>query len=412
MSNAPQLTRVPSPAPAGGEHASARPRTGPAGRLRRVRRLGNRPPRGAAALAAAVLLAVAGLAACSPGYVLRAAWEEGRILDARRPIRAVVRDTATPPGLRDRLRLVLTARDYAGRVLGLDPGESFTSYAELPRDTLVLVVSASPPYRLAWKTWWFPVVGDLPYKGYFDFGEARRKARELERRGYDTYVRPAAAFSTLGWLPDPLPSPALDTDSVGIVQMVLHEVTHTTYFPGGHPDFGESFATFVGHAGAISFFCEGLRREAPCAEARARWSDARRFGRWLTGLHDRLSALYARDLPREETRRRKEEAMAAARRSYREDVLPAYEGDRVPSGPPGEVNNAWVLSRVLYYRRLDDFERVRRRGAGLHGTLEAILRRARRASSPWEGLDRLLAEPAGGDEGPASGLRRPSPSAP
>ncbi len=350
-----------------------------------------RPP-GSSPLRAVLVLAAALLAAgaCSPLYVLRAGWEEAKLLERRRPIREVVADTATPPELRGRLRLVLQARDYAERALGLRPGDSFTSYATVGRDTLLLVVSAAPRFRLTWKTWWFPIVGSVPYRGYFDFDEAREHARELEAEGWDVHLRPSPAFSTLGWLPDPVLSTTLRQDSVGIVETVIHEITHATYFPSGHADFGESFATFAGHAGAEAFFCRALEREAPCREARDRWHDTRIYGRFLTGLRDSLEALYGRDLPAEEMAERKAAALDAAVRRFGRETAPAFR--TYPDGilDRERLNNAWLLSRVLYYGRLDDFEAVRRREGGVREALRAIIEAARRADEPWAGLDRLL----------------------
>ena len=373
-------------------------------------RLPDRPPSIAGLRAVPVVaLALLAAAACSPVYVLRAGWEEAKLLERRRPIREVVGDTATSPGLRNRLRLVLQARDWAERSLGLRPGDSFTSYAPVERDTLLLVVSAAPRFELSWKTWWFPVVGRVPYRGYFDFAEARAEARELTEDGWDVYVRPSSAFSTLGWLPDPVLSTSLRQDSVGIVETVLHEITHTTYFPSGHADFSESFATFVGHAGAEAFFCRALRRPEACREARDRWHDTRLYGRFLTGLRDSLARLYGRDLPEAETTRRKEEVLSAAADRFAREVAPSFRA--FPAGvlDRDRLNNAWLLSRVLYYGRLEDFEAVRRRSPDLRAAVASLVDSARAAGDPWSGLDRLLAgggggggEPAGREDGGAT----------
>ena len=349
-------------------------------------------PRSARRLLALLPLLLGG---CSPFYVLEAGWHEAKILADRRPIREVVHATTTAPELRGKLRLVLDARDFAERSLGLEPGDSYTSFARIERDTLMLVVSAAPRFRMTWKTWWFPVVGRVPYRGYFDFDDARRKARELEEKGWDVYVRPTAAFSTLGWLPDPVLSTALEGDSVEIVETVVHEITHSTYFPSGHADFNESFANFVGHRGAIAFFCDALEQPENCRRARDRWHDTRAFGRFVTDLRQRLEALYSRDLPSGEMGRRKRREMEAASERFRKEVAPSFRAFAAGRLDPGRLNNAWLLARVLYYRRLDDFERVRRGHADVRSALEEVVAAARAASTPWEGLDELV-----GEEGP------------
>lgn len=340
-----------------------------------------------------LLLPVFLVASCSPLYVMRAGWHEAKLLERRVPIDRLVRDTATPPELRSKLRLVLDARDYAERSLGLEPGDSYTSYAEVERDTLMLVVSAAPRFRLEWKTWWFPIVGRVPYRGFFDFEEAREEADELRRRGYDVYVRPTAAFSTLGWLPDPVLSTALAGDSVGIVETVIHEITHSTYFAGGHVDFNESFANFAGHVGAIAFFCDALDQERNCRRARDRWHDTRVFGEFVADVHDRLAALYGRELSDSVRAVRKREVLERAARRYAEEVSPRFRAFGAGRLDPDELNNAWLLARTLYYRRLGDFDAVRR-GRSAREAIAAIIEAARAAEDPWTALDRLVSREA------------------
>lgn len=329
--------------------------------------------------------------ACSPGYVLRAGWEEAKILRDRRPIQEVVHDTTTPPAERHKLRLVEHAREFSVRELGLDAGDSFTSYAELKSDTLLLVISAAPEFQLTWKTWWFPIVGQVPYRGYFHFDRAIRDAERLEQQGFDVWVRPSSAFSTLGWLPDPLLSTTLRADSVSLVDTVIHEITHTTFFPAGQAHFNESFANFVGHRGAIEFFCAALADETRCQQARDRWHDSRIFGRFFNRMMDSLRALYDTELSTEEKRRRKSELLAGAATDF-ESLKPDLRSGRYGSLDPERLNNAWLLSRVLYYSRLDDFETLYQRHGDLRTAVAAIIRTGDRVP-PWTAIDSLLAEP-------------------
>src|SRR2546423_3493564 len=158
--------------------------------------------RGFLAIAAslAVLALISTPTAC---YRSRGAWEEAKILSRRQPISEIVADPRTPKDVREKLRVVLAARAYAKDSLRLRTKDSFTTYSRLDHDTLVLVVSAAYRDTLKPYTWWFPIVGRVPYKGYFDFAAAKKDAQNLAADGFDVYVRPSDAFSTLGFFNDP-----------------------------------------------------------------------------------------------------------------------------------------------------------------------------------------------------------------
>src|SRR5688500_17657363 len=156
-------------------------------------------------IAVAVVMAIAVIfATCSPLYVIRAGIEEAKILGRRRPISDVLADPSTMATTRAKLQLVVQARSYADKQLGLDAGESYTTHSTPDSATWEMVGSAARKDRFEAHTWWFPIVGKVPYKGYFNFDHAYEEARDLEARGFDTNVRPSGAFSTLGWFNDPL----------------------------------------------------------------------------------------------------------------------------------------------------------------------------------------------------------------
>ncbi|HYW30427.1 MAG TPA: aminopeptidase, partial [Gemmatimonas sp.] len=200
---------------------------------------------------AALVVFVALVATLTPMgcYISRAAYEEARILARRQPIDRLVDGTGTGIGVdaatRAKLGLVVAARQFAVDSLGLKAGESFTTFSQLDRDTLVLVLSAAYRDRLERKTWSFPVVGRFPYKGYFDFAEARREAEKLRGEGFDVTLGASSAFSTLGWFNDPLVSTTIGADSITVANTIIHELVHNTFFAKGRVPFNESFASFV-----------------------------------------------------------------------------------------------------------------------------------------------------------------------
>ena len=181
----------------------------------------------------AIAVSLAGLALISTPtacYLSRGAWEEAKILSRRQPISEIVADPRTPNDVRSKLKVVLAARQYARDTLKLKTKDSFTTYSRLDHDTLVLVVSAAYRDTLKPYTWWFPIVGTVPYKGYFDFNAAKRDAKNLFDDGFDVYVRPSDAFSTLGFFNDPLLNTTLRGDSLDLANTVIHELTHNTFY--------------------------------------------------------------------------------------------------------------------------------------------------------------------------------------
>ena len=206
-------------------------------------------------LALALLALAAGCWACSPVYVIKAGIAEYKILSSRQPIPEVIQDPATSQDTRDKLAFVMEARRFAADELGIPVGDAYDRFTQLESDTLALVLSAAYQDRFASKTWWFPIVGHVPYKGYFDEEDARNDQAKLEAEGFDTYLRPTAAFSTLGWFNDPILSSMLRSDEIEVVETLLHELAHRYLFASGRVTFNESFATWVGRTGAARFFC-------------------------------------------------------------------------------------------------------------------------------------------------------------
>ncbi len=374
-----------------------------------VRRERDSRPIGRAALLllGLTLLITAG---CSPLYVLRAGAAQAQLLHARTPIPEVIQDPATDPASRDKLLFAWEARRFGVETLGLDAGEAYTSLVQLESDTLAMVLSAARRDRLEAVTWWFPIVGRVPYRGYFSTSRALREQERLEEEGYDTYLRPTAAFSTLGWFADPLPSILLRLGTVGLVDTILHEISHAHLFLPGRGRFNESFSNFVGGAGAVAFFCGrdgGGLDTVLCGRARDRWSDALDFSRFLDALVEETQDLYAAPgLTAEEVIDRKEQLFSEARTRFRNEVQPSLRSASYEAFLARPLNNATLLSWMLYYHRLPDFQAfLDEHGGDLPAAVRAITEQAPQASDPF---DVLPVEEQSAD-GSAVSQRTPAP---
>jgi predicted aminopeptidase len=253
----------------------------------------------------------------------------------------------------------MEAREFAQRDLQLDVGDSYTSFTQLESDTLALVLSAAYRDRLASKTWWFPIIGHVPYRGFFDEGDALEEQAKLDADGFDTLLRPTSAFSTLGWFADPILSSLLRSDDVELIGTLIHEMSHAHLFVSGRVRFNESFATFVGRVGAVEFFCGrpgGGPDTVKCGRAQARWRDVQRYSRFVDGLISDLQAVYADPTTTTEAKLTEREAVFARHRAlFEADVAPSFESLSFGGFMQRPLNNAVLLGQMLYYHRIPDF---------------------------------------------------------
>lgn len=359
----------------------------------------------------ALAAVVAWVASREVRYLTRAAVEETLILARRHPIARIVADPSTDAFTRGRLQLVLAARDFAAESLHLAARQTYTTYSRVRRDTLVLVLSASPSDRLAAYTWSYPIVGRVPYKGFFDLRGALAEAERLRRLGLDTYVRVSDAFSTLGWFNDPLLSTIVRVDSVDLAATVIHEILHNTMWVRGNVPFNESLADFVGYRGAERFFrSRGDARSA--AFAAARWLDEIRLAHFYDSLTAKLERLYAGGLrgaaaPRQDGARAGGATNAdvagtasagAALEAARQRIFGEARDDL--AGPVGKtlqtidgralarrpLNNAVVVAARLYRSDLDKFEALLAADGGdIVLAIADLRRRVAGGGDPWAG---------------------------
>ncbi len=358
-----------------------------------------------------VAVVAAALSGCgAPLYVLRSGYQEARILWRRQPIEKLLQQPDLDPDVRRKLALTLDARAFARDALGLDVGGSFRTFARIDADQVVYVVVAAHRDRLRLKTWWFPIVGAVPYKGFFDEDRADEAAAELESDGFDTLVQPSVAFSTLGWFDDPLLSNLLRYDRVSLASVIIHELTHNTLYLPGQSAFNESLADFVGYRGAAAFFA--ARRDAEGARrAQALWHDALAFSDFLGKLVSRLEDAYARGID-PATRER---MFASAQEEFR--ALPLQTNLYRDFGQ-GRLNNARILHYRLYNDRLDLFRRLlARQHDDLRAAIAVVLRVTNGAADPYAAVAaaagpapgaELAVRPPPGSRGPGLKARPPA----
>ncbi len=288
-------------------------------------------------------------------YLTRAGIEQTRILESSQPLSAMVSDTTLPEADRAFLGLVLEVRRNAAG-LGLEAGETYTTYTDVGRDTLLLSLTGSRKDCICPVTWKYPIVGRVPYKGFFDPKMAEAAAQKIAAKGYDYSLRPAAAYSTLGWFNDPLLSTAMVRDSVELAALVFHEIAHNTLYVKSATAFNESFAQLVGYRATEAFYRQ--RGDTLLADrARGRWEDEIVLAGYYRSLIDTLTTFYD-SKPSGDSLEAGRQAIGRWSKGYLESTIgPQLKTYRVSRLAERPINNAQLVGVLLYRTHLDWFER-------------------------------------------------------
>ena len=204
-------------------------------------------------------------------------------------------DPATEAELRDRLVRVSQVRDFASK-LGLRVGKRYTHYAPWPGDRIVTTVVATRAGEIRPASFWFPIVGRVPYKGYFDREKAASEAERLRAHGLDVCESRVAAYSTLGWFDDPVTGPMLREPEAELVETLLHELVHATFYTRDDADWSEGTASFVGEEARVRFYERTQGPEAGAGE-RAKVATRRRQREALLAARRDVERVYAEHPP-------------------------------------------------------------------------------------------------------------------
>lgn len=186
-------------------------------------------------------------------YGLRQAKGQFHIIYNARPVEEFLADPGFPDSLKQKLVLINEVRKFAIDSLGLEDTKNYKTLFDQKGEEIMWVVTASEPFRLKAKEWNFPVLGSVPYKGFFKKELAVALREDLEKEGWDVSIRNPGGWSTLGWFTDPILSKMLERSEGDLANLIIHEMSHATIFIKDSIDFNENLATFIGDRGAEKF---------------------------------------------------------------------------------------------------------------------------------------------------------------
>jgi predicted aminopeptidase len=295
------------------------------------------------------------------GYYAQAANGHLDLLQRARPVPEVINDPATPPALKARLELSQRMRDFAVSELKLPDNKSYRSFADLNRSAAVWNTVAAPELGLTLKTWCFPVLGCVGYRGYYTRDGADALAADLRQQGYETSVYGVPAYSTLGWSNwvggDPLLNTFVHWSEAELARLIFHELAHQVAYANDDTTFNESFATAVERIGGARWLARHGTPEL-LAEDRARQQRADEFRAFTLRWRGQLDTLYKGPLPDDDKRRAKAALMAALRAEYAVMKRDRWAGFAGYDGWFERANNASFSVLAAYNELVPAFERL------------------------------------------------------
>ena len=215
-------------------------------------------------------------------YLSKLGWHQSFITFHSVPVEEVLKDESTSAQWKEKIGFIQEVMGYGQKKLGLKKTKSYSNFFEV-KGPILYVVTASEKDRLQLYTWNFPVTGRVTYKCFFTKEGVLKEKQFLEKKELDTFVQQVGAYSTLGWLRDPIFSSMMEWNHVALVNLILHEMTHATVYFKDETDFneGDPKALYDFHRKLSNMIIYKHIRQANVVAHREPDLSAIRWSRWL-----------------------------------------------------------------------------------------------------------------------------------
>ncbi len=236
-------------------------------------------------------------ASCQSYYLFHLGKEQLVQIQNRQSIEKLLENRNLEPELWEKLYFVRSVREFAIQELALSSNSGFRYYVPLNRDEVGWNVSASYPLEFRSYTWWFPIAGTVPYKGFFNLDMAKEEEFRLKSMGLDTRIRVTGGYSTLGWFSDPIYSVQLKWSKPRIAGLIIHEMAHSTVYIPGESQFNESYANFVENKGLEIFYTKYNFNDPEYLEELKNRETQKKIIYFIKNTAKLLDSIYKSDLP-------------------------------------------------------------------------------------------------------------------
>jgi len=345
---------------------------------------------------------VLGLSGCETlRFYKQAIKGQYQLMANKQPIDQLLTNPKTEPRLKKQLQLLQELRAYADKELKLPVDDHYRKYVDVHRPYIVWNVEAAPEFSMEPKSWWYPLVGRLEYRGYFSESDAQHYAATLRKKGYDVYIGGASAYSTLGWFKDPVLNTFIFDPEPDLAETIFHELGHQRVFARGDTDFNEAFATTVGQEGAKRWLrAKGDTNAVEQYEAELRRNSD--FVHLIMDARQELETLYGdekteagkikgskkpRELSPEQLRQKKDAVFEQLRNCYAKRKVEWGGDTEYDDWFSRQLNNAKLNSVAAYYDLVPGFvQLLKLNGDNLekfYNAAEALSMRPKKERQQW-----------------------------
>ena len=304
-----------------------------------------------------ILFGVSLLMGCQTGYLIKSSYYQLKMLSKKETFDDAMKDSRLDAETKRKIRLVQDVKKFAEEKIGLVHTKNYQTFVLLDDKYVVYAVTAAYQDRLEGYTWWFPIVGQVPYKGFFKKADALDEQSDLEKKSLDVSVRGVSAYSTLGWFSDPLLSSMTSYDDSDLVETVIHETTHATLYIKSNADFNEQLAVFVGIKGMEQFYQSVEGPDSPTVKhARMISEDSKTFSNFIAKEIKRVEEFYKEHKGSPTLLQDRNKVFEQLKENFKTQCIPDLKTDYYKYFAQQKINNALLLSYKTYYQDLHLFE--------------------------------------------------------
>lgn len=160
----------------------------------------------------------------------------------------ILNDPKVKKNIKEKIKNIQEYKKYFYKFFEREESSIYDQTTFLKQNAVTYLVIASPFDKIDPLKVSFPIVGSFPYLGFFDEKDALEYEKEKQKEGYETFVRPVYAYSTLNqWIfNDNILSSFFVYNDHDLAELIFHELTHTIFFVKNEVSFNESLAQYFG----------------------------------------------------------------------------------------------------------------------------------------------------------------------